>query len=84
MHIKCINNRIYLPYVAYCDICGCELDNENETSYSNMCIECAGSGAEILMHFLGWYGKFFVSLKGHQRSNQNIYKLIVCILLWPS
>lgn len=39
--------------VNYCDICGCKITEENDTSFSNLCVECAGGGAEILIHLLG-------------------------------
>ena len=37
----------------HCDICGEEITEDNATSYGNICVECAGGGSEILMHFLG-------------------------------
>ncbi len=37
----------------YCEICGCEITEENATSCSNICDECAGSGWEILMRLFG-------------------------------
>ena len=39
--------------MGHCDICGCEMTEEKATSYDNVCVECAGSGAEIIMHFFG-------------------------------
>ena len=36
-----------------CQICGKEITEDNSTSASNICQECAGAGYEILTHFFG-------------------------------
>ena len=36
-----------------CEICGQEINEDNSTSASNVCQECAGGGYEILMHLFG-------------------------------
>lgn len=39
--------------INYCEICGREINEDNKTTYSNICAECASSGVETIMHLLG-------------------------------
>lgn len=39
--------------IGQCEICGSDITEENNTSYDNICSECAGNLYEGLMHFFG-------------------------------
>jgi len=39
--------------IGYCQLCGNKITFENSTSYSNICLDCGGNGADILINLFG-------------------------------